>query len=309
MLSRVAERMYWFGRYMERIEDTALLVRVNNNLMLDLPKVKHIWHSLLSITGEEEAYMNRYQVINEQNVVKFLLNGEGSSISASIKAARENARTSREIMPRSAWEKINKLYFYLKNNMENGYTRSGRDQFLADVIDSCNELTGYLVGSMSQSEAYQFIKLGRNLERADMTSRILDVGIFSLADKSMPELAEHEELLWTNVLKSLSGYQAYRQHVDDRINGEDVAAFLINDPNFPRTVGHCLTEAVACCQVLPKEENPLRAVTKVQRMLNQADVIEMFNNHQLHEFIDEVQLDLGYIHEQITSTWFNYEAA
>lgn len=309
MLSRVAERMYWFGRYIERVEDTALLIRVNNNLMLDLPKVKHIWHSLLAITGEDQAYTNRYQNINEQNVVKFLLNGEGSSVFTSIKHARENARTSREIMPRDAWEKINKLYYYLKNNMETGYTRSGRDQFLEDVVGHCHELTGYLVGCMSTSEAYQFIKLGRCLERADMASRILDVGIFSLSDQSMTELQEHETLLWTNVLRSLSGYQAYRQHVDDRINGEDVAAFLIKDPHFPRAIAHCLSEAVTCCQGLPKEEHPLRAVTKVQRMLNQADVIELFREQDLHDFIDEIQLDLAYIHEQVTSTWFNYDAA
>ncbi|MDA0979408.1 MAG: alpha-E domain-containing protein [Proteobacteria bacterium] len=307
MLSRVAERMYWFGRYMERVEDTALLVRVNNNLMLDLPKVKHIWHSLLSITGEEQQYANRYQLINEQNVVKFLLAGEGSSIRESVRFARENARTTREIMPRDAWEKVNKLHHYLKNNLDKGLTRNGRDQFLGDVIGYCHELTGYLHGCMSSSEPYQFIRLGRHLERADMTSRILDVGVFSLTSADIPELQEHENLLWTNVLRSLSGYQAYRLHVNDRINGEDVAAFLVRDTHFPRAITHCLDEAVKCCESLPREDLPLRAVTKLQRMLHQSNVITMFGEKTLHDLIDNIQLELAHIHDEVVTNWFDYD--
>ena len=110
MLSRVAERMYWFGRLNERAENTARLVSVNANLLLDLPKmVKHIWADLINITGGSEFFYKKFTRPDERNVVKFILADETNpaSLVCSVKAARENARTTREIIPAEAWEKIN----------------------------------------------------------------------------------------------------------------------------------------------------------------------------------------------------------
>ncbi len=210
MLSRVAERMYWFGRYVERAENTARLISVNTNLMLDLPEVKYIWGSLISITGYERQFADRFSHQDERNVIKFLLEDPSCSIRKSVSMARENARTSREIMPNEAWEKINELHLYLQKNINLGVKRDGRHRFLSELMAQCQELTGYLAGSMSNDLAFNFIKIGRYLERADMTTRILDVGCLNLIDPDHQEISEYENILWMNVLKSLTAYQMYR---------------------------------------------------------------------------------------------------
>lgn len=304
MLSRVAERMYWFGRYIERTENIALLLNVNTNLVMDLPKVKHIWASLIDITGDEAGYFHRYTNVNEQNIVKFLLEGEQSSVRAAVKMARENARTSREIMPNEAWEKVNRLYHFVTGGKASGLRRIGRHDYLMGITTRCQELTGYLAGCMSTSAAYSFIKVGRNLERADMTTRILDVGCFNLGRPDMPEINEYGDILWTNLLMSLSGYQMYRQHVDDRVNGEDVADFLLHDIQFPRAVAHCLNEVAACAETLPRNDHPLRATSHALRKLATVDIVELYSEGKLHGFIDELQQDFNAIHQEISSTWF-----
>jgi uncharacterized alpha-E superfamily protein len=307
MLSRVAERMYWFGRYVERVENTARLISVNTNLMLDLPKVKYIWGSLISITGYEQQFADRFSNQDERNVIKFLLEDPSCSIRKSVSMARENARTSREIMPNEAWEKINELHLYLQKNINLGVKRDGRHRFLSAVMAQCQELTGYLAGSMSNDLAFNFIKIGRYLERADMTTRILDVGCLNLIDPEHQEITEYENILWMNVLKSLTAYQMYRQHVKDRVNGEDVVDYMIKNDRFPRAVSHCLAEVNGCFKTLPNADQSLRSVTHAQRMINNNDVIKLLNEQKLHTFIDQVQLDLRDIHEQLAAAWFGYE--
>ncbi len=307
MLSRVAERMYWFGRYVERIENTARLISVNTNLVLDLPHVKYIWGSLISITGYEKQFADRFSIEDERNVIKFLLDDDSCSIMMSVRMARENARTTREIMPNEAWEKINRLYHYLTKNIHRGIKRDGRHKLLQEVTAQCQELTGYLAGCMSVDEAWNFMKIGSDLERADMTSRILDVGCLNLLNTEHPEIREQEMILWMNVLQSLTAYQMYRQHVDDTINGEDVAEFLLLDEKFPRSVAHCLYDVNEAFRSLPNHEEPLRSVTQTQRNINQADIPRLLGGTGLHKLIDDLQSDMANIHNDIAATWFGYK--
>ncbi|MBO6565226.1 MAG: alpha-E domain-containing protein [Pseudomonadales bacterium] len=307
MLSRVAERMYWFGRYVERIENTARLISVNTNLVLDLPHVKYIWGSLLSITGYEKQFFERFSVEDERNIIKFLLDDDSCSIMMSVRMARENARTTREIMPNEAWEKINRLYLYLQKNIQKGVKRDGRHQLLKDITAQCQELNGYLAGCMSADEAWAFMKIGSDLERADMTTRILDVGCLNLLNTEHPEIREQETILWMNVLQSLTAYQMYRQHVDDTVNGEDVAAFLLLDEKFPRSVAHCLYDVNEAFRSLPNHEMPLKNITQTQRNISHADIPKLLGGPGLHKFIDDLQSDMASIHGDIAATWFGYD--
>ncbi|MCB1692492.1 MAG: alpha-E domain-containing protein [Pseudomonadales bacterium] len=303
MLARVGERMYWFGRYVERAENMARLISVNTNLVLDLPKVKHIWGSMIDITGSPSEFNQRYQRVDERNVIKFLLEDDNASLSAAVRRARENARTTREIIPAEAFERVNELHLYVKKNVDKALRREGRHRFLADVMNLCHQLTGLLAGNMSGDTAYNFIKIGRNLERADMTTRILDVGCLHLMQPDTV-VAEYENILWMNVLRSLTAYQMYRQHVHDRVNGEDVVDFLLRDMKFPRAVGHCLGEVYECCAQLPRQDATVRAISHAQRVIAGCDVAALLNSAKLHEFIDDVQLDLAEIHRSVRDTWF-----
>lgn len=306
MLSRVAEKMYWFGRYVERAENTARIINVNTNLIMDLPRVKHIWSSLIEITGCEQEFHQRFTVVDERNVIKFLLLDDFHSIRSAVSNARENARTTREIMPTEAWESINELHLYIKNNADQGLKRTGRHEFLSQVINRCHQLTGLLAGSMSEDFAYNFIKLGRHLERADMTTRITDVGCLNLLDSTRVELQDYDNILWMNVLRSLTAYQMYRQNVQDRVNGEDVVDFLLKNRKFPRAVARCLSEALECCEALPHKDLTLRAIGHAIRTVD-TDVIGLLREYKLHDYIDEIQLDLADIHNTVASSWFGYE--
>ena len=308
MLSRVAERMYWYGRYCERIENTARLLNVYSNLLMDLPGgVKHIWQDLIKITGGTEAFHEKFKHPTERNVVKYLLTDKKNpnSLVCSVSAARENARTTREIIPAEAWEKINELYLYVQKNSDNALKQGSRHKFLGDVITYCHQLTGLLFGFMSHGTAYNFIQIGMNLERADMTTRIVDVGCINLLteQENIPDV--YDNVLWMNVLRSLSAYQMYRQYVKDRVNDKDVVNFLLKDKEFPRSVSHCMGELENCFQKLPEHDQPLREVTHTQRVISKIDTAELIKSG-LHEFIDEIQIDFGDMHSIVGQTWFGY---
>jgi len=202
---------------------------------------------------------------------------------------------------------INELDLFIKRKQNQGIKRKGRHKFLEEITAICHQLTGVLASSMSVDTAYNFIELGRKLERADMSTRIVDVGCLSLLNPETNDISEYDDILWMNVLKSLAGYQMYRQHVQDRVNGEDVVDFLIKNRNFPRAVAHCLAKANESCRELPRNENTVREISQAQRHLDKSDVIKLLNASQLHEFIDEVQLDLANIHDEICKTWFLYD--
>jgi len=309
MLSRVAEQIYWFGRHVERVENTARLINVNANMILDLPKMgRQIWGSLINISGIADAFHDRYMHPDERNVLRYMLIEPDNPVSMieTVKMARENARITREILPIECWEKINGLHLYVKRHADKGIRRDGRHKFLNEVILYCNQITGLLFGGMSHGHAYGFVRIGRNLERADMGTRIIDVGCLNLMRENSDFPDTFDDLLWMNILRSMSAYQMYRQHVKDRVNGEDVVAFLMKDLEFPRSTAHCLAEINSCFSMLPRNDHPLRSITHTQRIVSEVDTGKLMQSG-LHEFIDEIQIDLAELHDHVAHTWFGYE--
>ncbi|MAN51591.1 MULTISPECIES: alpha-E domain-containing protein [Marinimicrobium] len=310
MLSRVAERIYWMSRYMERSENVARLVNVNSHLLMDLPRgIRVGWGSLIKISGTGD-YFNRgdTEEADERTVVRFMLSDRDNpaSLLNSLSWARENARITREIIPMEAWELINNLYLEVKDNLSKSVARRERNRVLHTVIASIQQFTGLLAGCMSHNSAYDFIRIGRNLERADMTTRIVDAGSANLLPHLSGEedvLEPYDNILWMSVLRSLSAYQMYSQHVQDRVNAEDVVTFLLQDGMFPRSVSHSLGELESCLHKLPNSDEALRAVTGVRRRLRSANIPELLESG-LQEYVDNVQLEVADIHRQIANTWF-----
>lgn len=320
MLSRVAERVYWLGRYLERIENTARLVSVYGNVLLDLPSsAKLRWESLIAITGSGEDFAARYAQADEHNVVRFYLTDRDNpaSIVNSADNARENARTVREMVPSSIWEGINDLHIYLHDNVDAALTRRGRDAFLGRVIESCQYLVGCMAGSMSRDAAYHFLRAGRYLERADMTSRIVDVGtanVFPWGTAGRDESGQprdtdpYESILWMNVLRSLNALQMYRRLVPERICAEEVVAFLLQDENFPRAVANCLQALQSCLRHLPRNEAAVNTVTAAMERVRAADVAALLRDEGVHDFIDELQIEFNALHAVINASWFEPQA-
>lgn len=311
LLSRVAERVYWQARYLERVENTARLLSVYSTLLMDMPRgTKLGWHTLVQISGTEKTFARRYKQQSERNVIRFLLSERnGQSILDNLALARENARTTREVMPTEAFELINNLYYLAREQADNAVARGPRHELLEGLIAACQQITGLLSGSMSRDDAYSFFRLGRSLERADMTTRIVDVGTRDLldpvikSDSDESSRATFENILWMNVLRSQSAYQMYRQHVRERIRGEDVVRYLVQDEEFPRATAHNLTTLIKVLQKLSNSGKVKWQVDKTRRLVREGDIATLLGKGLLR-YIDELQKELAEIHFKIADTWF-----
>jgi uncharacterized alpha-E superfamily protein len=306
MLSRLAENVYWLARYLERAENTARLVRVNAHLLLDLPPgYAPGWLPLIDITSDRERFDAKHERGDERNVVHFLVadrDNPGSLVS-SLLSARENARTLRDLVPREIWEHVNMLCMDVAETLPQGIGKRARFEFLNRVILGVQTLTGMLEGIMNRNDANTFMCIGRNLERADMTSRIVDVRSAQLLPSDTPELRPFANIQWMSVLKSLSGYQMYRLKLQTRVNRIDVLEFLLRDDQFPRAFLFCLQEVERCLKDLPAHDAVLRSLARLRRLLKRV-TLEELEQQALHELIDHLQLHLSRIHAKIAEAYF-----
>jgi uncharacterized alpha-E superfamily protein len=308
MLSRVAENLYWMGRYLERAENTARLINSTTQVLLDLPaKASFGWHILIKVAGLDDAFDRRYPQADEDTIIRFLIEDEDnpSSIVSSIHNARENARTVREVLPMELWERINSLYIYIRENGHRATVGRGpREEVLRDVIRQRESITGLFTGSMSRDVAYQFIKMGRNVERADMTTRIVDINAAIHVSDDSAIAALTIERAWISTLNALSAFQMYRNHVGVHVRGRDVAEFLLRNPRFPRTVIYCLAEMEGCLSSLPDHREAMKAVRKAWRRLDGMR-LDGLTPAVLHEYLDQVQADIGAIHAAVALQYFH----
>ncbi|MEZ5501516.1 MAG: alpha-E domain-containing protein [Halioglobus sp.] len=308
MLSRVAERVYWLGRFLERAENTARLMLVRHNAVLDLPKeVQPGWDLLLQVLGAQENFARLPGAANEKNIMSFVFGERAnpSSIISSLTYARENMRTTREILPSEAWERVNSLYLSVARRSHKDLPRGMRHSVLNNIIQSCQQVTGMLAGTMNQDAAYQFVCMGRNLERADMSTRIIDAASAGLMG-NVDETSPFRNVLWISVLQSLSAYQMYRLNVRRSVNRQGVLEFLFKSTVFPRAVAHSLHAIEHSMHTLPDNKRALKVVSKVYRQLRKTDCSNLVGP-ALHDYIDELQLQLQDVHSAIASTWFMHE--
>ena len=306
MLSRVASTIYWMARYIERAENTARLVNVNGHLLLDLPRrIRLGWAPLIDITGSHDAFFARHEEADERHVVRFLVSDVANpgSILGALHAARENARTIRDIIPREAWEQVNQLYLQARENAAGSQSRRRREEYLRQIILGAQTITGQLAGTMTHDEGYAFLRMGRNLERADMTTRIIDVRSASLLPELSEELTPFENIQWVSVLKSLTAYQMYRREMRLRVRRPDVLAFLLQERRFPRSFYHAICEVESCLRSLPRHEKPLESLARLQKKVLGAKPRRL-QQDELHKFIDQLQLGLAKVHGQIAASYF-----
>lgn len=308
MLSQTAERVYWFSRYIERTENIARLILVRHQLILDLPKkIQPDWRVLVDMLGVNESFEQSHHSSTEKSIIAFLFSDRSnpSSIISAIKNARENIRTTREVLPSEIWECVNGLYLSVAQRSGQDLPRSKRHQVLNHIIETCQQITGLLAGTMNRDEAYQFILLGRNLERTDMSTRIVDVGSATLSgDKE--DIKPYQNVLWISILRSLSAYQMYRLNIRRKVSPKAVLDFLLKSTVFPRSAEHTLMQLEACVKRLSRHQETLSQIQRLLKKLDNLDLQQM-QGEKLHDFIDDLQADLGAIHSAINSTWLHPE--
>jgi uncharacterized alpha-E superfamily protein len=311
MLSRVANSIYWMSRYLERAENIARFIDVNIHLMLDLPgERENQWEPLVKATSDTEYFKSRFQDFSKEEVLEFLTLDPDytNSIYSCVRAARENARSIREIISTEMWEQVNRFYHLLQEPLARKKATSGQHEFYSEIKTYHQLFTGLCEGTMSHGEAWHFMSLGRMLERADKTSRILDVKYFILLPGVDYVGSVYDNLQWAALLKSTSALEMYRKEFQ-RITPNHVAGFLILDQNFPRSVRHCLAQAeyslhrITGTPLGAHRNAPEQKLGKLRSELEYANIEEIIEEG-LHEFLDRLQINFNNIGNSIFETFF-----
>ena len=311
-LSRVAENLYWMGRYIERAEGIARLVEVNSRWSRESTKGAardEGWAGLLTVTGSEPSFAEQFRRKSATNVVDFLLvsRKNPSSACSSVQMAREDARTVRDAITREVWEHLNELHLEMRGWTRTAVTRGPTHPWTDKIRASCQEHVGVVEGTLSRTPGYAFIVLGRNIERADMTTRLLDFQTLGAVEgqKEEEELDVLEDARWRAVLRSMSAYQMYRATTQSNVTRTGVVSFLLYDRIFPRSVRHCLDQAVRGLGTLPRHKGPETQIRNLIRRIDRRS--SRWSAPGLHRFIDRLQLDIGKVHGEIANTYFRFQ--
>ncbi len=312
MLSRVANSIYWMCRYIERAENVARFISVNLNLLLDMPseKGKH-WEPLVLITGDQQLFEKKYPNYDQEAVIRFLTFDREypNSILSCLVAARENGRSIREIISSEMWEHLNTFYLELADSQSLTMALEDPHRFFKIIQMRSHLFTGLMDSTMSHGEAWNFARIGMMLERADKTSRILDVKYFMLLPQADMVNSPIDNIQWTAVLKSASAFEMFRK-AHHHITPRKVAGFLIFDSHFPRSIHHCVSKAQVCLYRItgsPPGSATNAAEKRLGRLkadLEYTDIDEVIDQG-LHEYLDGLQTRLNQVDAAIGATFFN----
>ncbi len=301
MLSRVADSIYWMSRYVERAENVARFVDVNLNLMLDSPSgADQQWQPLVNITGDHETFDKHYEkAATQHNVIQFLTfdRENPNSIISCLRAARENARSVREIISSEMWLQLNTFYLMVNSAASSGKGFHSPNEFFSEVKLASHLFSGITEATMTHGEGWHFGRLGRLLERADKTSRILDVKYFILLPKLADVGTPIDEVQWVAVLRSASAFEMYRKR-HGRIAPKAIAEFLLLDADFPRAIRYCLNAARDSLHAI--SGTPIGTYRKpVEKLLGQicSDLayanMDDIMTQGLHEYLDALQTKMN----------------
>jgi uncharacterized alpha-E superfamily protein len=311
MLSRVADSIYWMNRYIERAENVARFIDVNLHLMLDLQvDTDTQWAPLVDITGDHLLFQERYGAATKEHVVAFLTfdANNPNSIYACLRAARENARSVREIISSEMWEQVNTFYLMVRTAAAAGRVVAEPHAFFTEVKMASHLFVGITDATMSHGDGWHFGRMGRLLERADKTSRILDVKYFLLLPTVSDVGTPTDDIQWAAVLKSASAFEMYRKRFG-RLRPDRVADFLILDREFPRAMHYCLVKAEESLHAISGSpigtfQDPAeQRLGRLRSELDYAQIQEIITRG-LHQFLDTFQAKLNDVGEAIFATFF-----
>lgn len=320
MLSRVAHSLYWMSRYIERAENVARLLDVNLQLLVDFQgftdtTIKEHWGSIIASSGDEEEYAKHYESADNRSVTEYFAFDlrNPNSIRACVNAARENARMIRDQISAEMWEIVNELYLYLQGRTADEVWASGALEFFANVKRSAHLFQGLTASTYSRSEGWEFIEFGKFIERADKTTRILDVKYHILLPSVSDVGGAVDTAQWQAVLRSASALEAYRRFYVREILPWKVAEFLIFSDSFPRSLAFCVAQVDEFLRRILGESatRPRTEAGRASRRLLtdlQALTITDVLGRGLHEFLMDIQDTLGAIGDEVVQTTMFYPA-
>jgi uncharacterized alpha-E superfamily protein len=310
LLSRVADSVYWMSRYIERAENIARVIEVNLHLQLDLPSTaSNLWQALIDTSGETAVFGEKYGPATQAKVVKFLAQDASNpnSIFTCVRAARENARSVRETISSEMWEQVNSMYLQMQGQW-NTLDSANLPELFRSIRLASHMFQGITDATMSHDEAWHFTCLGRQMERADKTSRLLDVKYFMLLPSASSVGTPYDDLHWAAVLKSVSGFEMYRkQH--GRIAPKTIVEFLVLDREFPRSIHHTVGGADECVHAItgtPRGSFQYRSEQGLGMLKAELDFtsVDRIIRDGLHEYLDGLQVKMNAIGDALLADFF-----
>jgi len=307
MLSRVAESLYWIGRYVERAEDTSRLLHANFHGLLDadLPDRGQAWRELVVLLGLDDLFREHFSDYTAQTVGEFLLwhPANPDAVTACVARARENARGAREQLSSEMWEHLNRLHLRVSRIRPEAVLASPHDLFVR-IREGSHAFQGVMMATLPRGEAYEFLQLGTHLERADSTARLLSVKVPGLA---VPAPAAEENARLTNLLKSCGAYEAFRKQESDELGGVAVVAFLLLERRMPRAVCFGLERSLEAIRAISGEAaRPERAIGRVFAELAFTELQALDDSTQ--RLLQRVQLGIVDAANEIASGYFTTRA-
>ncbi len=312
MLSRVADALYWMSRYVERAEDITRILTVNFHTLLDAPIEisEHAWQPIIAITGDEQLYREYYQEYNARNVSEFLLwnPNNPNAVTTCITMARENARSVREQISSEMWENINRLYFLVRD-LNREVSGHGPYEFFDQIRYGSWAFQGITAETMTHGDGYEFIQLGKHMERADKTVRTLDV---KYAAVNMMSDGPETSLQLIAMLRSCSAFEAFRKTGASNMQADRVAEFLLLNLEFPRAAAYCLHRVLRSINQISGDplrqphllNNPQRLMGRICAELEFLDIGEVLDQN-MHPFLVQLLLRLNHVGSEIMQTYFN----
>lgn len=310
MLSRVAASLYWMTRYLERAENLARVVDVHQHALLDHRRIdgRHRschWLAILESTGDEALFFEHEQPPDGPHVCEFLVYSRENenSICSCITSAREIARKTRDQLPCEIWEEINRLYLFLVSQEGRDLWQCRPRRFLQVITQSALYLHGIAHATVAREEGWQFMQIGQFLERADKTTRILDIRHHALPEKGVPT-PPPDRMEWTALIHSCTAWDAYRQIYSLNIAPRHVVELLLFSERFPRSVRFCasqLDQALRSLSGTPSRHFSSHAEKQAGRLLAELQYgsVEEVIDYGLHAYLDQLQLQLNEIGEAV----------
>lgn len=313
MLSRIADSLFWMARYMDRAENSARLLDVTYHMLLEQSHQSYQlrWDAVIRTTGDHALFYKLYQEANPRNICDFLLFREdnGNSVTACITMIRENARTIRDRLSSETWENINGLYHRVRE-VSPEELRDEPHGFCREIILASHAFNGITDSTLPHDEGWHFLQAGRALERAENTTRVVDVEYYKLLETSSP-VGQARHHTWMAVLKSVAAYEIYRRAYHSAINPEKVAELLILHPQHPRSVRFNIAWLQTSLRAI-SGAGPHSYLNEAERLTGKLhdslvyDRIEDIFARGLHSFLYDLEKTCRAIGEQIARSYFYY---
>lgn len=316
MLNRNAESLFWIGRYMERAENHARLIDVHYHIQQegDLAHEEHKWSRLIDAFGAREAYLQQFEQFAEQDVISFMTldRGYSNSLFSCIAQSRENLRSIREKVPSELWEAVNSLYLWLGECQMADILEWGPHSFYTQIKEKVSIFQGLEYSVMQREREWHFIESGRFLERAENTMRIIRSVLRAV---SVDEAAPYPYLI--AVLKSVSGYQAFRRAYADGLSATHIIEFLLTKDSFPRSVYFSFLQLEQHLDELsgydgeiggPYHEKALRKAGKIKGVLGCLDAEEL-TVAGTELLLQELAVDCSNLGKTMADTFFRLGVA